>query len=327
MWAGINDLIGIVKRLLDALKGETITEEMLPNFTAPFESLIKCQFSGEVHRAMALFITYTFHSATVLHAGTPRTSNSASRSSTPAPKIPVIDAAAANVFMPSRNLGKRQLGKIVLELYSRLLLDPGTKANIEKFARTVTNKVTGTPVRNNRTQVLIPIQWLLYLLSDPDPDIILHGARILARLLVTHGNSYVKKFRHQAGGFHVMAHRLKRWWGVRALWPTCFSLLFGLDVARSGLDPEDDSSSWVAAFSNRKVMYPETLPVIIGMLHHGLKDILKYQDDPESPSCEKMNPPISRHRARSSGSLLDLEQGKLACGVTWLHESLLTCAI
>jgi hypothetical protein len=38
-------------------------------------------------------------------------------------------------------LTKRQLGNKVLEMYSDLLCDKENNANIQKFARTVTNKV------------------------------------------------------------------------------------------------------------------------------------------------------------------------------------------
>ncbi|KAJ2900346.1 beige beach domain-containing protein [Zalerion maritima] len=301
----------IVKRLLDALKGEPITEEMLPNFMAPFESLISCQFSSEVHRALALFITYAFHSATALQSRTPRPSTSVSRSSTPGPKRPILDTGSNASGSPSKVLSKRQLGKVVLDLYSRMLLDNGNKAHIEKFARTVTNKVTTTRPSANKPSMLIASQWLLYLLSDSDPDVVVQGCKILSRLLVTHGHSYVKKFRGQGGGFHVMAHRLKRWWGVKALWPICFCLMLGLDVANVDLTPESDTSSWVTVFSNHKIVYPEALPIITGMLRHGLKEILRYQDDPDSPSCDSTTalpqPVLTRPRARSGGSILELE--------------------
>lgn len=41
-------------------------------------------------------------------------------------------------------------------------------------------------------------------------------------------------------------------------------------------------------FVKRKVTYPEFLIVITSMLQHGLKDVVKNTDDPESPA--KVNP-------------------------------------
>ena len=50
-------ITGIIKRLLDALKAETISESTLPHFLSSFESLIKCNYNAEVHRSLALFVT------------------------------------------------------------------------------------------------------------------------------------------------------------------------------------------------------------------------------------------------------------------------------
>ena len=285
-----------------------MTADMLPNFMAPFESLIACQFSSEVHRALALFITYAFHSATTIQSRSPRPSTSASRSSTPGPKRPIVDTGSSGGFGQSSILSKRQLGTVILDLYSRLLLEKGNKTQIEKFARTVTNKVTSTRSSTINYNLLIAFQWLLYLLSDTDPDVVVHGSKILTRLLITHGHSYVKKFKGQGGGFHVMAHRLKRWWGLKSLWPICFSLLFGLDVTEVNLGLDSDIPDWILAFSNRKIVYPEALPIITDMLQHGLKEILKYQDDPDSPSCDNPTPALTRPRARSGASFLELGQ-------------------
>ncbi len=54
-------------------------------------------------------------------------------------------------------------------------------------------------------------QWLLHLLTEDDPEVVVHGTKILARLLVIHGSGYVSKFAGKTGGFAIMRHRLKRW--------------------------------------------------------------------------------------------------------------------
>ena len=90
LWS--NDLVelttldtGIIKRLLDALKTETISEDILPHFLTSFEALIRCSYSAEVYRSLALFITYTFHTPANSLPRTPRALSSASRSVTPGP--------------------------------------------------------------------------------------------------------------------------------------------------------------------------------------------------------------------------------------------------
>src|SRR6202044_3085269 len=100
------------------------------------------------------------------------------------------------------------------------------------------------------------------------PEVVVLSMRILVRLLVLHGDAYVKKFKDKSGGFSILAHRLRRWWHLPALWPTCFALLFGLDVATLDLDRDFDLFSFVDLFSGRKelsIVYPDVLEVITAM--------------------------------------------------------------
>lgn len=133
---------GIVKRLLDALKAETISEDVMPHFLVAFESLIKCNFNAEAHRTIALFITYTFHSSANSQPRTPRPSSAMGLTVVANSRIGLrrstVDSLnGANI----RGLTKKQVGVKILELYTRLLCQKGTFNDIRKFARTVTNKV------------------------------------------------------------------------------------------------------------------------------------------------------------------------------------------
>lgn len=103
------------------------------------------------------------------------------------------------------------------------------------------------------------------------------GAKILARLLVVHGGSYVSKFGLKTGGFIAMRNRLKRWWNMAPLWPICFAIFFGKDVAKIDVSRPLDLFSLAEMFSDAgsgKVAYPEMLPVIAGMLKAGLGAIV-----------------------------------------------------
>lgn len=117
-------------------------------------------------------------------------------------------------------------------------------------------------------------------MTEDDPEVIIHGTKILARLLVVHGSAYVSKFADKAGGFAIMRFRLKKWWSLSALWPMCFSILFGHDIADINLDKPVELSGLLSTFSSSKVVYPAVLPVITTMLQRGLKDVLVHQDDP-----------------------------------------------
>ncbi|EON99561.1 putative beige beach domain-containing protein [Phaeoacremonium minimum UCRPA7] len=299
----------IVKRLLDALKAETISEDILPHFIASFKSLVKCNFNAEVHRALALFITYALHTVPHSLPRTPKPLSAISRgASTPnllrRTTVPTDNSSAP---VGSKALTKKQVGTRMLDLYTSLLCEKGSLVDIRKFARTVTNKVT---YKEPPSEVfaLTSGQWLLYLLADDDPEIVVYGTKILARLLVTHGSSYTSKFASKTGGFWIMAHRLKHWWDISTLWPICFSILFGYDVAEINFDRPFDFFNLIEVFGKCRVVYPDVLPVITSMLQHGLRDILKYQDDPDSPVGGETSPtkgspntsePVNRPRGRS----------------------------
>lgn len=138
-----------MKRLLDALKAETISEDVMPHFLEAFESLIKCNFNAEAHRTIALFITYTFHSSANSQPRTPRPSSAmglaANANSRVGLRRSTVDSInGANI----RGLTKKQVGVKILELYTRLLCQKGTYNDVRKFARTVTNKVRRSSIRD-----------------------------------------------------------------------------------------------------------------------------------------------------------------------------------
>lgn len=118
------------------MKAETIAEDVLPSFMEAFENLVKCDFNSEVHRALALFLTYAFHTPSSSRPRTPKPAVATSRSNTPASGALRTDAG----IQPSY-LTKRQLGKHILAMFSKLLCEKGSVVNIKRFARTVTNKV------------------------------------------------------------------------------------------------------------------------------------------------------------------------------------------
>lgn len=131
------------------MKAETIVEDVLPSFMEAFENLIKCNFNSEVHRSLALFLTYSFHSPPVSRSRTPKPPSAISRSSTPglnASRKPNPEVAGTDNGTPPSYLTKRQLGKRILAMFSRLLCEKGSVVNIKRFARTVTNKVKETPI-------------------------------------------------------------------------------------------------------------------------------------------------------------------------------------
>ena len=118
------------------------------------------------------------------------------------------------------------------------------------------------------------------------------ATKILARLLVTSGPSYVHKFVEKTGGVVVMQHRLRRWWSFPAIWPICFAIFFGLDVGTIDFARSFELYSLLETFAsggNTVVVYPAMLPVITAMLEEGLKSVTRDQTDPDSPLTERSN--------------------------------------
>lgn len=135
---------GIVKRLLDALKAEPMSEDIMPHFLTAFESLVKCNFNAEAHRNSALFITYTFHSTVNSNARTSRASSGTATPNGPLGSSLRLRRSTVDSVHGSgvKILTKKQVGVKILELYTRLLCEKGNYTDIHKFARTVTNKVS-----------------------------------------------------------------------------------------------------------------------------------------------------------------------------------------
>jgi len=117
------------------------------------------------------------------------------------------------------------------------------------------------------------------------------AAKILARLLITHGPTYVKKFIDKSGGFVILKQTLKVWWNVPPMWIVCFALLFGHDVATIDFDGEFNHFNLADLFGHKvvTVAYPEAFSIITAMLEHGLRSIVQERGqeskaEPESPS-------------------------------------------
>lgn len=117
-----------------------------------------------------------------------------------------------------------------------------------------------------------------------------------------------------------MAHRLKQWWDIPTLWTILFAILFGVDVATIDFNKPFDFFSLIEIFGSNKVVHQDVLLVITSMLQHGLRDILKYQDDPDSPagdpnksSSANLDVFQTRPRARSMELGKALEPRRMLC--------------
>ena len=127
---------------------------------------------------------------------------------------------------------------------------------------------------------------MLHLLADQEAAVVVLATKILCRLLIINGPSYVKKFGEKTGGFVIMRYRMRRWWSIPTVWVMSLAVLFGRDIATIELDKKFDLFGLLDTFSGGgdiMVIYPEVLPVITVMLQTGIRAVTKDQEDSDSP--------------------------------------------
>ena len=127
------------------MKADRLTKESLDERIKAFEVALDCGRSADVLRSVALFITYILkddqsHS---MRSGRSSSVNSReqSRSGTPLSNImnQPSSKASKRISIPAQVSGK-EIGSGLLEVISSILCDPSTTHDINRFAKTVTNK-------------------------------------------------------------------------------------------------------------------------------------------------------------------------------------------
>jgi len=140
--------LGIVKKWLEALKGETFTPDTLQYFIGAFKAVLTMHPSTESLRALALYITYAIHKPKQKLSFPLRPTKSLKlRSDNSSPvQTPLMASPSplTNESKISLELTQLQVALHILEMYVGILCDGNDTTNIKKFARTVTNKVRST---------------------------------------------------------------------------------------------------------------------------------------------------------------------------------------
>ncbi|KAI9676047.1 MAG: hypothetical protein M1817_000790 [Caeruleum heppii] len=255
----------IVRRLLEALKAETISSNVLPHFLKAFAALLRSDMSSEMLRSTALFITYALHKDSV----TKRDPSDASIKIKGAGEVLKVstsenDAAGADEaprtsqLESGHDLSLEERGMEVLNVLGALLCDSSDTTNLQKFARTVTNK------------------WLLYLIAEDQLRCVVWGLRILAHLLLSHGRSYTDKFVNKSSGFVILQSRLRGWWHSSSIWHYLFSILFGQNDDGASVETnaqlQTRLDTYVGTRDKKSVVVPEVLTVIVSLLGSGLRN-------------------------------------------------------
>lgn len=143
----LTGFLGVVKRLTDALKGESFTSQTFPYFLDAFKVLLEINFNGENVRSLSLFITYALHDSRAAYAKRtlrPKASTLRLRKATPPTITPGNTPRSAS---PSQDhtmgsgLPLGELGVATLRMLTDLLCEEANYNEVIRFAKNVTGKV------------------------------------------------------------------------------------------------------------------------------------------------------------------------------------------
>ncbi|KAL8716445.1 MAG: hypothetical protein Q9220_000352 [cf. Caloplaca sp. 1 TL-2023] len=253
-------LHSIIKKWLDALKAESFYPTTFEYLLTAFRSILTVNMTADNLRSLALHITYATEKVT----DEERRSNTQGREGVPNEGLsPNADpehlVRSATLESQARTeLSKSRISIRLLRLFADFVCQPSDSTIVTKFTKTVTNK------------------WLLNLLVSHHDQVVVDAVRVLARLLVVNGPSYVKKFSEETHGMLIMQYRLKRWWHQGAIWRSCFAILLGHDVALVDYSNSFTLPNLLDDFVSRRQsteMHPAIFPVLTGMMQSCLNSI------------------------------------------------------
>ncbi|KAI8981097.1 hypothetical protein BDB01DRAFT_724328 [Pilobolus umbonatus] len=107
-----------------------------------------------------------------------------------------------------------------------------------------------------------------------NPFTVVLAARILGRLLITQGPTYINKFRTQSEGFIVLQTLLPAYWNLLQLHEALLAMMMGIDIAYYPLYPTFDINHLRTCLQNSKqtrMAIPDLLPVITSLWNEGRK--------------------------------------------------------
>ncbi|SMY22914.1 unnamed protein product [Zymoseptoria tritici ST99CH_1A5] len=260
----------IIKRLVEALKAEDISEQSAKLMMVALKTLLGPGSSHGFYRDLAMFVAYALHDDRAMPIAPTRTlSRAVSRRSrvgsvtksarSPRPTTPGGGPQQVKAVLP-----KYELGVLVLRLLADVLNEDRTVITVRRFSRA------------------LPSRWLLHLLAENDVRIIEITLSIICKSMSVLGSEFKSSFIDRTGGFVTLKSRLKPFWRSKVVWSLAFATLFGRSIPLEWLEEEFSAFHLVEMLSVDKdlaIANPEMLPAIFAMLEAGLRKVAQ-EDEP-----------------------------------------------
>ncbi|KAK0781207.1 Beige protein-like 1 [Friedmanniomyces endolithicus] len=266
----------VVRKLIEALKSESISEEAVEPLMRALKVLVDNGSAGVLYKDLAMFVAWGLQDeramalkpmrnlASIAHL-TQRVASWARHAKSSRPSTPGGYTAPT----PSAGLSHAELAIHVLQLLTEIVCDGRSSSAIRRFNKAVPNR------------------WLLHLLAEPQVRVMEMAMRITTRSLATLGKDFKTPFVERNSGWVTLRSRLKMHWRSETLWLTCFAILFGSDVPTVSLDSRLNVFTMIETFrigTATVVVNPEVLPTLMAMLETGLRTAIK--DNQESSDAD-----------------------------------------
>ena len=256
----------VARRIIDALKSEEFCPEIVPIVMTSLKGLLDQNGATPMYKELAMFVTWALQDEHAMAVKPSRSMVSIvglRRRSSAWAKSGRSNTMSSGTCASRSVVSKSELGMHVLQLLHDVLCDDMSNAAMKRFNR------------------VVPTRWLLHLLAESNPRIINLTSRILCRALAVLGTEFKDSFAEKNGGFITLRSRLKGFWRSWPVWTACFAILFGSNPP-SSFDHAPTLFELVRILSvddSIKIVHPEVLPTITGMLEAGLRQSVAYEDE------------------------------------------------
>ncbi|KAF7722919.1 hypothetical protein EC973_002599 [Apophysomyces ossiformis] len=272
--------IHLVKKMLLALRMNVYSKQIIPYVINALKVVMLSNWNTENIRAVATFLASTVSKAT-----------KSSFSKEPKSDAPltitttVSELSESKIILDTKENSQAtrviQMRNIVMEMLHDILCNAENEDLVSKFAVTITNK------------------WpLLFFAPNINQHTVVLAARILARLLVTQGPTYISKFRLASEGFLVMAELLPHYWNLLQLNQILLTAMMGIDIAGVPLQCDSRQLNDRLRSAQTKFLIPDMILVIIALWKEGIK----------ATNLEQMDSAMSTVKMRSRSESFSADQ-------------------